>query len=587
MYCPECGTRLEEGELFCPECGTKVEMEDLSSAGAAMSSGPSFATPVSSSYGNREDECHVPVAARGLILTNIRTLSKRLGVNADGLREVLDLYIKHMRTLGVRYVLLDAGDYTYQRKPKFGKPKHVSLGPSDPWHAYADILLDWHEEEMRTGQTESDYLFIIGGEMDVPMARVRNFVDNNNDSTLDTDLLYAYPYGPDMAEKLQNQELFKYDALFYVGRLPIALDGSIEDLTGYLQNVLDNGCSVPLGYAYVQCDPHWQQVTAEITKDLSECGMVPEYAPGVPPTILSKDNILLTPHVVCDSRSRTHPRFNKDAAYYFFNMHGSDVREACGFSGEGLHNEGWATGMSPTLISQASRPNLLFTQACYGGRFINYRKRESTVLTALASNTLAYVGSSRTAVGTVDGGMLMGSDILGLVYNGCMLSGGTAGASFFQARIATFKSNPGHPYSAMTITEFNLFGDPLVHLRLNDKSVDYTGDKHAVLAKDAQVAPIRTEVLMQKSAGNQSLLSQVRQAVDNNIMAISAAIAKTLYAQYGVEAREPSVISRYSYADGHKELSFVYLRSAPDGIRNEVHVQSSEKGDILQVSATK
>ena len=24
MFCPKCGTQLEEGDLFCPNCGTRI-----------------------------------------------------------------------------------------------------------------------------------------------------------------------------------------------------------------------------------------------------------------------------------------------------------------------------------------------------------------------------------------------------------------------------------------------------------------------------------------------------------------------------------------------------------------------------------
>ncbi|MBR5600431.1 MAG: zinc-ribbon domain-containing protein, partial [Bacteroidaceae bacterium] len=31
MYCPECGTRIEDDSRFCPECGTPVMREESAS----------------------------------------------------------------------------------------------------------------------------------------------------------------------------------------------------------------------------------------------------------------------------------------------------------------------------------------------------------------------------------------------------------------------------------------------------------------------------------------------------------------------------------------------------------------------------
>ena len=112
----------------------------------------------------------------------------------------------------------------------------------------ADLLKDMHDAEVSARQGESDYLFIIGGDDDVPMPCMPNYTQNN-DKTFDTDLLYAYPYGVEMERKLRSQEIFKYDALFYIGRLPIADDGTFSDLQNYLQRVVENECSVEIDRA--------------------------------------------------------------------------------------------------------------------------------------------------------------------------------------------------------------------------------------------------------------------------------------------------------------------------------------------------
>lgn len=584
MFCPECGTKLDNEALFCPECGTKVT--SLQVVETATNN-----IPCVDNAGTVSDE--PDIVARGFILTNIQSLSRRLHVCKENIQDALHGYIQGMRHLGVRYVLLDAGDYTYQAKSFWGGHKHVSLGSADTWADYAAVLKDAHDAEVRSGQPESDYLFIIGGDDDVPMPCLPHFFSNDNDRDFDTDLLYAYPYGDEMAAKLLSQELFSYDALFYVGRLPLADDGCFSDLTDYLSRVLEQGAAVPVDTAYSQCDPHWQQVTLSITEDLNQAGLYPDYGDNLPAEIIARKRVFLTPHVAFDSRTgrQNVHAFNEQANYYFFNMHGSSAMHSEGFFGEGLHGEGWAEGMSPLLIARAERPNIFFTQACYGGRFIRYPKRKSTLLSALAGKTLTYVGSSRVAYGAVDRSdglcRLSTSDILAQAFNRAMLNGYTAGAAFFVARAETWQASPGDVVHALTVGEFNLYGDPLVHIG-GYSQTNYTADKSALLRHGGKVGVVHEEVISRKSVTRQqSLLAQVRSAVDKNIMDISASIAANLYEQYGIPAREPSIISRFTYADGRRELCFTFSQPASDGLCNETRVSASEDGIIKTITSTK
>ena len=83
MYCPECGTRLDDDALFCPECGTKVR-HDAEPPAAGTSPEPQREQqqperdePQSSPTPQEQPDTRA-VFARGLILTNIATLSQRL-----------------------------------------------------------------------------------------------------------------------------------------------------------------------------------------------------------------------------------------------------------------------------------------------------------------------------------------------------------------------------------------------------------------------------------------------------------------------------------------------------------------------------
>lgn len=593
MFCPECGTWLDEDARFCPECGTKVMFEEPAAAAE---------TPVvevvnedllcAQMAGNlcAMDAANTTckITSRGFILTNLRTLSKRLAVDVEDLQGMFMGYIGRMQHLGVAYTLLDAGDYTYKAKGFLSGHKHVSLGPTDAWYDYADILKDAHDAEVRSRLPESDYLFIIGGDQDVPMATVPNiFCDADRD--VDTDLLYAYPYGKEMEEKLLSLELFSYDALFYVGRLPVADDGSLQDIESYLVRVLESRATVPIDRAYTQSDPAWYPLTLAITESLDECGFYPPLSSNTPQGSAVGGRVYLTPNIVVndDTGEELFHVFDADANYYFFNMHGSDAMTSACFYGK-IPTEGpCLPGISPSQIRQARRPNIIFTQACYGGRFIGYPKHLSMLLTALSSNTMVYVGSSRVAIGGATPNGAVSSDILGNAFNNYVLSGSTVGSAFFSARVQTFLHSRGSiPDDVLAVVEFNLYGDPVIHR--GGYELDCGADKRAILAKGERVGVVRHEVLYEKSMGvQQSLLAQVRQAVDKNIMDISATITKYLYEQYGVSAREPSVIRRNIFADGHKELSFTYSNPLNNGIVDDTYVTTSERGEIQHVVMTK
>lgn len=593
MFCPECGTKLDHDAHFCPQCGTKVMFEETSITSECTTERANADMLRVQMAGNMctADAAHTEckIVIRGFILTNLRTLSKRLGVETGDLCGLLNGYISGMRNLGVQYTLLDAGDYTYKTRSLLGGHKHVSLNQNNAWYEYADILKDAHDAEVKSRLPESDYLFIIGGDKDVPMACVPN-VFGNADKDVDTDLLYAYPYGKEMEEKLLTLELFSYDAMFYIGRLPVADDGTADDIARYLSRILENGAAVPVDRAYTQSDPAWYQMTMAITEDLAQCGLYPSVPANMPRGIIADGRVFLTPEVRADEQTgySNIAVFDKDANYYFFNMHGSNALRSAAFYGEDPGID-FPAGVTPAHIAASRCPNIFFTQACYGGRFIGYPKQLSMLHTALNSNTLAYVGSSRVAYG---GGIpkdIGASDILGLAFNRNMLSGSTTGAAFFAARVQTFlHSRGGMPTDSLTVIEFNLYGDPVVHIGGYERNSET--DKHAVLAKGEKVGIVRHETLYDKSAdAPQSLLSRVRQAVDKNILDISAVITKQLYEQYGVSAREPSIIERCTFADGHKELAFTYSMHTPCtcGIVNEVNVSAMENGEVRYVTMTK
>ena len=596
MYCPECGTKLDDDALFCPECGTKVAGLMADSTAPAQQPRPEPENGEreprrSDANGNQPLEAEVLVS--GFILINSYTISKRFCVDREQVIADANHYAEALRPMGVKYQVLDASDYTYKKKGLFGT-KRVSLGQGNAWYEYADITKDAYDEEIRLKHKEPEYLFIIGGDEDIPMPLMPHFMDNAPDQDIDTDLLYSYPYGKQMGEKYAKMEIFQYDALFYVGRLPIATDGRYEDILNYYHRAIDNALQVQMDTAFTQCDPHWKAITNEVTRSLYQNNFYPRYQTAPPEQTYYGEHIWLTPYVMVDpdTRKQNIPAFNTEATYFFFNMHGGAQMDAKGYYGVAMDQDVCVEGMAPEMVKTAKRPNMFFSEACYGGRFIDYPKSNSMLLTAISSNTLTFVGSSRVAFGALDsqGIHLSNADIMGRVFTDNLLGGTTAGVAIMAARMSVFKAAPYEPMFMTTIAEFNLYGDPLMSMALPQKRKSYSTDKSARPAPKPGQRVASTETLMNKSVGDnkpQSLLDQVRSAVDKNILDIAAVMAKQLYEQYNIPAREPSIVKRRTYDDGHKDLSFVFPMEDHGQIINQAIVTSSEGGDIQQVITSK
>ena len=121
MYCPECGTQIENGSRFCPECGTKVDQ---------IVPENTMTTP-SHEEESKDDSS---LMASVIIFTNVSLLAKQMNVKATDIYELFDKFIEIKAEYGIRYKLVDVGDYKYHKKGFLGTSKKVSLNAdSEIW----------------------------------------------------------------------------------------------------------------------------------------------------------------------------------------------------------------------------------------------------------------------------------------------------------------------------------------------------------------------------------------------------------------------------------------------------------------------
>ena len=71
MFCPECGTKIEDSNRFCPECGTKIEEVKVNEQ--IVTTQEELST-----NSNEEDKSDSEVFARGILFTNTNLLAKSM-----------------------------------------------------------------------------------------------------------------------------------------------------------------------------------------------------------------------------------------------------------------------------------------------------------------------------------------------------------------------------------------------------------------------------------------------------------------------------------------------------------------------------
>lgn len=585
MYCPECGSRIDdESALFCQECGTRVRDEVTEMAAGVDET----------STTNDADFIAQDNMAYGILLTNLTLLAKKLHVAEYDVERLMRAFINVKRKHGVVWHLVDAGNYTYHENTKWGRQRTVRLGASDKLGAYMDILMDVHQYEQGNGLPESQYLFIIGGDDIIPMPCVSHYFPSSDlDKTIDTDLLYAYPYGEEMIKALESRQIFCYEPLFMVGRLPLAEDVVLEDFVGYLRRSIDYSHGIPVYGAYGQCDPHWKNVSVRVGADLIQSELLPNREGQFPPAWYYH-RVMLSPEVVDTTVEQV---LNMDATLYYFNLHGSDQREARGYFGVRIGERGGLQVIRPEHLAMLNHPNVVMTEACYGARFIGLDKAHSMLLSAMSAQTLAFVGSSRTSYGSVDPSRgatpqnvgIGLADVMAAAFMHALLQGYSVGQAFYASRCSVFKVQPDDLKTALTLVEFNLFGDPTLALAVPEykKSIADNLKKADLMVTDGQLICQVEEIKVAESS-RLSILNMVRSAVDTRIAQIRQSIADHLYACYGIEARLTDNVLALHYADGREEMQFHYSSPAEDKhVCCQYIVTTTKQGEIKEVYASR
>ncbi|MEA4910238.1 MAG: hypothetical protein GYA17_11190 [Chloroflexi bacterium] len=154
----------------------------------------------------------------------------------------------------------------------------------------------------------------------------------------------------------------------------------------------------------------------------------------------------------------------------YFNLHGlSDSIEWYGQRDLSEPNSGpdYPVALSAKdLVKNGHAPNVVFTEACYGGHTIKKTEGQSMALKFLSIGTQAVVGCTCVAYGSVTA-PLIGADLLGSLFWKYMRNGLTVGEAMMQAKIELVREmNKRQGFmdgeDQKTLISFVLYGDPLM-----------------------------------------------------------------------------------------------------------------------------
>lgn len=539
-FCHNCGFRVCDTDVFCPECGAKLhQLKDTS------------------------------VQLHGYLLTNLRIISAKSGMSVAIIRSTLERFIQCRSRQGVNFLLLDVSDYS---SPFVGGNSY-SLCPEDGWSMHQQLLTDRYCYDVDHCGHDVSYLFIIGGHDVIPMPKVGEHCCEREDQ-IDSDLPYGMLYGRKTEDMLLDRTLFQVPQMLHVGRLPLSLkrEEVYEELAAFVDRtiaVCQDG--LPGISMYGQVDPHWKFVSAAVAEEFVKSGRV-----STLPSIEEEEvfgSLVLTPKVDLE---RVSDFFNDQASFYYFNMHGSNAPQSPYFYGQAMDSRCMSPGVSPAELSSAKRNNVVVTEACYGARFIGYGRESSMLMSSLGKGkTVSYLGSSRIALGALDSGFsgessLSHADLIAKTFMSSLLAGYSTGQALFLARRKVLESDGICSHAApTTIIEFNLFGDPSLHLYGAEASlkVFQTSMKESLYRCGDVPVKVNAHKVFSSSAMSGSILSRIRLQVDTNFRQIRYMLEEHLYSMYNIRP---------------KSLNNVYCCKSPTDETYSYNF-AGENGDVIVV----
>lgn len=332
------------------------------------------------------------------------------------------------------------------------------VNPRDPWKL-KNALSDLDGALLKTGEMIGA-LLIVGGDKVIPFHHLPNPTDDE-----DIDVPSDSPY----ATLDSNYFVPEWP----VGRLPGEKGPDVVLLLEQLRHITRN-------YAQRKTTKAWLGLEwIEALKSLFE-----RYRPAKTPSIgytaavwrrssLAVFRPIGAPHTVLTSPPQhsgsVDGKLIAAASLGYYNLHGLQDSPAWYGQRDPLEKEisvDYPVALTPEdLRRNGHAPNVIFSEACYGGHIFEKFENESLALKFLSMGADAVVGSTTTSYGSVNT-PLIAADLLGNLFWQHLRSGCTTGEALMQAKIDLVREmNRRQGFldgeDQKTLISFVLYGDPL------------------------------------------------------------------------------------------------------------------------------
>lgn len=514
----------------------------------------------------------------GVILTNTDVLAMKYGCSSAAIMEIIQRFMSASMRLGIFWELCDVASGAYEQ----------ILDQDCEWTGYVKVLDEFiHDHSVATGIHTG--LFIVGGEDVIPMPKVSNPL--NSDESLDVDLMYSFP------TCTSPSAVFEGVPRFIVGRLPLE-DSDIDmhtsaedDLGGYFERsnsdfIKGGRYGLEIKNALMTTTESWVPSSEEMMSKLPK-----PHLSGEPRMV--KDGMYLSP-VVDSSAQEVMEKYLPSVEMsdmLVFNLHGSDQKGASSYYGEDksccLHPEAFTIDM----LKRHSRAKILNTTACYGARFTGYTRDDSMLLNAIYSHADLFCGSCVSALGRGNGfdeatdllqpaGM---SELFMKLYSIYLCQGRDAGEAFLSAKqdyYSTCHQTDGDDCALATILMFNLYGNPLLHVRQLIKRASEQKSIPAPFISSTFDFP-QKKVIYKKGDGAKGFLEEVQSKVDANFSRIRVQIERDLEQNFHLPSRDLSVVEKFStHRKQGYQLSYAHRHGH---VNTQVMVRTDLDGSVLDV----
>lgn len=561
-------------------------------------------------------------------------------------------YIRRCKQIGTHYELLDLSE------ERWGLKK----GEKHSWQTILNVL-DTYYAMPHNWSEETPALFIIGGDDVIQMPCVANndhlYREKEEDKgkyimerDLETDLLYAFSSSE---VELSNDGTVKWAKLFnkatprfYVGRLPmengLMLSTIFDDLgneaasndKGYFNRVLGEyagkgiSIKVPCYVSQAAAIATTQAIVADWPKPniKDESYFIQQGVFESPGIVVNRKHFKIEKdndgHVEKSYTKLTHAEkiyleALRNSDFCFFNTHSGQSPKG-GFSGE---SNPYMAKQNMDIVEDENGNNVRMAQppafypelqyfnnsrvfasiCCWGAKFINYTRPQSTLLTGIYDKNLLYMGSSRSAYGrfcpgpdsTEQGNYDPQKDDPELLYAfgqwliksymDYLLGGMDAGKALMKAKMDYVQKyqydKMYEPIMVLTVLEFNLFGDPLLHVK---PIIELKRSANSATKFNADIDMSSFSTVYMKgddedsASKKMSLLERVRNLVDKNIAKIRHHITTSLYEEYGLAPRNLQIMQKHVSPTG--EVTFILHYQDSENFSDGAIAYTDEKGNV-------